>query len=187
MTAQSHIHRHWPNQETPSLCERLRGALAPGKRRSPAAPSSAARRRFGNTTLEAVLVLTILVNITFGTIEFGYYFFVRNSLQTASRDGCRAAILGGATQAGVTTAVLNDLIAAGLLPSTATSTSPYTITTSPANITTAQAGNSVSVTVSGTWGTVGSGFRPLQLIGASKIISGASAMRAEANGSGAVN
>jgi len=40
-------------------------------------------------------------------------------------------------------------------------------------------GDTLTVTITATWGTVGAGFRPMALIGASKTLTTASAMRKE--------
>ena len=39
------------------------------------------------------MVLPLLLTILFGIIEYGYVFMVRQSLQTAAREGCRVAVL----------------------------------------------------------------------------------------------
>jgi len=83
------------------------------------------RRRFGGSVLEMVLVLTILLNLTFGAIEFGYYFFVKNTMDGAAREGVRASIVAGAADSNVNTAADNVLTAAGL------TIGQYTITISP--------------------------------------------------------
>src|SRR5271170_2075337 len=65
-------------------------------------------------TLELALTMAILVNLTFGMVEFGYYFFVKNTMQGAAREGARAGIVAGATySSSITTAVHNNMSAAG--------------------------------------------------------------------------
>ena len=59
----------------------------------------------GSAVLDAALVFPILLSLTFGTIEYGYYFYVKHSLQGAAREGARAAITPSATNSDVTTAV----------------------------------------------------------------------------------
>src|SRR5438552_3487535 len=121
------------------------------------------RRRFrGSAVLDAALVFPILLSLTFGTIEYGYYFYVKHSLQGAAREGARAAITPTAVNSDVTTAVSNAISVAGL------SSSGYTTTLSPSNVSGVAAGTSITVTITCTWGTVGSGFRPLGLIGSAK-------------------
>jgi Flp pilus assembly protein TadG len=129
--------------------------------------------RHGGSVLEMVLTLTLLLNLTFGAIEFGYYFFVKNMMQGAAREGVRAAIVAGATDTSVTTMADSVLSAAGL------TTSQYTIHISPDLSTSPSAGTSMTVTITATWGTVGNGFRPLGIIGTGKTLTAAVVMRKE--------
>ena len=150
---------------------------------APAAPSrgSAAGRsrrpRGGNATLELVFALKILLLLSFGTVEFGHFFYVKNTLQGAAREGARAAIAAAATNAEVTAAVNASLSAAGF------NTASYTIRirnstdTADVNVATVAAGTGVLVKVSGTWGTVG--LRPMGLIGTTKTVLGTAVMRKE--------
>lgn len=145
-------------------------------------PRSARRRRAGASILELAITLTILLNLTFGTIEFGYFFFMKNTLQGAAREGARAAILPGGSNNDVTQAVNLVLTSAGLKPQATTpQAAGYTITVRVngvvANASTAFTGQPVEVSVTATWGTVG--LRPLGLIGASKTVLGAANMRRE--------
>ncbi len=130
-------------------------------------------RRWGGAVLEAALVLPVILSLAFGTVEFGYFFYVKHTLQGAAREGARASIVSGATQSDVTTAVANYMTASGL------SSSGYTVTTTPSNIASAAVGTSVQVQVQCTWGTVGKGFSPLGLIGIAKTVAGATVMRKE--------
>jgi Flp pilus assembly protein TadG len=127
--------------------------------------------RKGNAVLEAALVLPILLYLAFGTVEFGYFFYVKNNVQGAAREGVRASIPPSATNTDVTNAVANQMTAAGL------QASGYTITTTPANVSGLAPGTTVTVVVQCTWGTVG--LRPLQLISTSKIVKGQAVMRKE--------
>ncbi len=45
------------------------------------------RFRRGNAVLEMALVLPILLLLAFGMVEFGYFFYVKNNLQGAAREG----------------------------------------------------------------------------------------------------
>ncbi|HWB52868.1 MAG TPA: TadE/TadG family type IV pilus assembly protein [Tepidisphaeraceae bacterium] len=128
-------------------------------------------RRRGGAVLETALVLPVLISITFGAIEFGYYFWIQNTLEGAARNGARAAIISGATNTDVTSAVNAELTAAGL------KTSSYTITTNPTSISGASAGTNITVTVGSTWGQVG--FKALGIIGSSQSINGTCVMRHE--------
>jgi Flp pilus assembly protein TadG len=134
--------------------------------------SRAARRR-GGSVLEMVLTMTILLNLCFGGIEFGYYFFVKNTIVSAAREGARAAIVASATDSSVDTAIDSVLSAAGL------TTNNYTISINPDLSTSPAAGTNETITISANWGVVGNGFRPLGIIGANKTITGSAVMRVE--------
>ena len=152
-------------------------------------------RRGGAVTLELALTLSILFSICYGMIEFGYYFYVKNTMEGAAREGCRAGIVTGATIASANSAIENQLQVANLVPSgtTASGSGTYTIgnysvtytdsttstTLTSSTLPTMAIGDTLTVTITATWGTVGAGFRPMALIGASKTLTTASAMRKE--------
>ncbi len=48
----------------------------------------------GITIIEFALVLPIFATLLFAIIEFGYYFFVQHTLQFATREGTRLALVG---------------------------------------------------------------------------------------------
>src|SRR5882724_300550 len=127
----------------------------------PSRKTSALRRR-GAEIIEMGISMGVLMALVFGGVEFGYFFFVKHSLQTAAREGDRVAVLSGSTNSTVNTAIANAMSNAGL------TNSGYTVTTIPANISAAASGTEITVTVSCTWGTVGAAFRPLALISSSK-------------------
>lgn len=134
-------------------------------------------RRNGAAILELALTLGILLGLTFGTVEFGHFFFIKNTVQGAAREGARAAIPPGAANSDVTAAVNAVLNAAGLSPSSFTTT--VRVNGVVANASTAAAGQQVEVTVRAAWSSVG--LRPLGLIGSSKAVLGAASMRREDN------
>jgi len=123
------------------------------------------------------LALGILLSLSFGTVEFGYFFFVKNTVQGAAREGARVAITPTASNSDVTTAVNNALQAAGMRPADFTTT--VKVAGVVANCNTAVAGQSVEVSVQATWGTVG--LRPLGIIATSKAVLGGATMRKEGN------
>ena len=47
--------------------------------------------------VEFAVVLPLLLTILFGIIEYGWIFMVRQTLQTAAREGCRVAVLQSST------------------------------------------------------------------------------------------
>jgi Flp pilus assembly protein TadG len=140
-------------------------------------PSRTRRLRRGGALVEMALVLLPLMWISMGSIEFGYFFFIKHNVQAAARDGVRAGIANGAGNNDVTAAVARVMNAAGL------GSSGYTVSiTNPTNgnalnIATASAGTPVRVTVSCSWGTVG--VRPMGFISNSKQVQGATVMRKE--------
>jgi Flp pilus assembly protein TadG len=52
------------------------------------------RRGKGSTIVEFALVLPLLLLLIFGVMDFGFYFFVQHSLQFATREGVRLALVG---------------------------------------------------------------------------------------------
>src|SRR5579864_4899926 len=83
------------------------------------------RRRRGSSVLEFVLVLPILIMLSFGVVDYGYFFYVKNTLQGAAEAGARAAVPPTATNSNVTTVISNMMTAAGL------QSSGYTVTLNP--------------------------------------------------------
>src|SRR4051794_21099883 len=97
------------------------------------------RARRGGALLETAFVLWVFLLLSFGTIEFGYFFFVKNALVGASREGCRAGIVPPPT--GTNTAVQNTVISylynAGMNSSSTTLDAKWTLTILPADVSTA--------------------------------------------------
>jgi Flp pilus assembly protein TadG len=48
----------------------------------------------GATIVEFALVFPLLLLLIFGAMDFGFYFFVQHSLQFATREGVRLALVG---------------------------------------------------------------------------------------------
>ncbi len=131
----------------------------------------------GGTLIETALCLTLLLMLTFGVAEFGFFFYVKNIMVGAARNGARAAIPSAAVNADVTTAVAAAMTAGGIRPTT------YTVSISPPDLSagTVVAGTPITVTVSGAWGTVG--VTPLSTamggIAANKQVTGVAIMQRE--------
>ena len=134
--------------------------------------------RRGGAILEMALTLGLLLNLTFGMVEFGYFFYVKNSFANAAREGARAGIVPGAVTSDVTTAVTNALancnFPANSYTTTITDTSNNTL-----SLASASSGTSVQVNVTATWGTIGAGFRPMKLMSTTKSVTGLCVMRKE--------
>jgi Flp pilus assembly protein TadG len=105
--------------------------------------------RSGSSVLELILVLPILIMLSFGVVDYGDYFYVKNTLQGAAQAGARAAITPSATNASVSNVISSMMTAAAL------QSSGYTVAFSPSDVSTVASGSTVSVTVSVTWGTAG--------------------------------
>ena len=66
---------------------------------------SVVKRRRGAAVVEMAVVLPILLTILFGIIEFGWAFMIYQSITNAAREGCRVAVLQGASDADIQTRV----------------------------------------------------------------------------------
>src|SRR5437762_11725811 len=132
----------------------------------------------GSAVMDAMLVFPLLLALMFGTMEYGYYFFVRHTLTGAAREGARVAIMPSGTNTKVSDAIVQYLKNAGLQTSSTTLDTKFTLTINPA-VSAATTGNPIIVTVSATWGTVGAGFRPMAIIPADKNVTGTTVMRKE--------
>src|SRR5690242_1762346 len=116
-------------------------------------PSSINRRRRQRASqlIELMFAIVVLLFLMLGMIEFGYYFFVKHSMQGAAREGCRAAIVPSATSSGVTTAVAASLNAAGLNTSSTSLDTRYTLSILPSNWTGMTSGGSITVEIDASW------------------------------------
>jgi Flp pilus assembly protein TadG len=109
------------------------------------------------------LLLPLLLGLTFGAIEYGFYFFLQHNVQAAAREGARAGVAYGATEGDAEAKAEAFLTAAGL----GGRFDPVAVTV----------GEDIDVTVQGEWGTVG---LPLLFIPANKMLRGHAVMRKEA-------
>ena len=150
-------------------------------------------RHNGAAIVELALTLSILFSICYGIIAFGYYFFVKNTMENSVREGCRAGIVAGATIGGCNSIIESQLQNAGLVPNgtTASGSGPYTIgnysityTDSTTNTTVSSlasmtVGDSLTCAATASWGTVGASFSYEGIIASSKTISTSCSMRKE--------
>lgn len=149
------------------------------------------RRSRGGAVLETILILPLVVMVVLGGIEFGYFFWVKHTLEGAARDGCRVFVVSGATVTDVKTAVDNAMNAAGLQNSGYTifvgDGTPPIYPLLPPQVTAANqancaAGDTISVYVTCTWSVVGQGYRMLgnwDPIAGTKTVVGNAVMRKE--------
>ena len=133
--------------------------------------------RRGSSILEMTFVLFMLMALTFGTVEAGHFYFVKQQVQGAAREGARAAVPAGSDNDDVTDAVNSVLSTSGLRPADFTTT--VRVNGAVADAGTATAGQRVQVTVEAQWGQVG--LRPMALIKSDAAVRGAASMRREGN------
>ena len=127
-------------------------------------------RRRGTEIIELALLLPILLLLSFGTVEFGYFFYLNHTAAGAAREGARARIPSGATdeeaEAAVDTIMATVGLQAGDDYDTDISVDPDT--------------RVVTVTVTcANWETIG--VRPMGMISGTRQITGVAVMRAESN------
>ena len=100
------------------------------------------RKRRGLSTVEAALVVPLILLLTFGVMEYGWMFLKAQQISNAARHGARTAVRPGATNAEVVDAVSNLLTAADL------GGSGYSVNLTPADVSTPETGEAVTVQVS---------------------------------------
>jgi Flp pilus assembly protein TadG len=77
-------------------------------------PARRKRDRRGTEILEAAFTFLPLMWLTFGAIDFGYYFYVQHNVQGAVREAARAGVVPGGTNAAMQAAADNVMVACGL-------------------------------------------------------------------------
>lgn len=90
--------------------------------------------RKGTTTVEFALVCPILFAFFCGAIEFGRANQIMNAVALSSYQGCRRAIVPGATAAN-TTAAVNTVLSANLVSGATIVINPTTITNATEEVT----------------------------------------------------
>lgn len=99
------------------------------------------KEKSGLATVEAAIVLTLLMMFTFGVMEYGWMFFRIQQVTNAAQIGARAAILPDATNVGAQARIDSTMTDWGL------GASGYTVTFS-SDTTTLDVGQLISVEVS---------------------------------------
>lgn len=145
------------------------------ERERSSAARPARRPRGGGSLVEMILVLPVLLMLSLGACEYGYFVYAKQCFQGAARDAVRAATLPTADDAKVAAAALRSLQVAGL------HNTQYTVTTSPSTVVGLTTGTPVTVTVSCDWQRVGVHPLPTWLggIGPTKKVKGAAVMSRE--------
>lgn len=101
--------------------------------------SAALRGRKGVSTVEAAIIFGLLLLLTMGIIEYGWFLFKNQQITNAARHGARVAARPRATNAEVTAAIAQLMHAADI--------SGYQVTM-PTDISTVPAKQTLTVTVS---------------------------------------
>jgi Flp pilus assembly protein TadG len=117
------------------------------------------RNRGGAAAVEFALVAPVFFGFTLGMLEIGRGVMVQQILTSASREGCRQAVLDGATTSAVTTYITSYLSSASV-PSAGAS-----VNISPSLPTAAGYSGTVTVTVSIPFNQVNWGPTPIFLGG----------------------
>jgi Flp pilus assembly protein TadG len=157
------------------------------RRRPPAEPQrpwAGAPARRGAVLIEAAFVLIVLLLLTFGTIEFGFFIHYKHTLTSAARSGARAAIVAGSDATDVQDAVKAVIDPAGMQSHVDYTTSAVEIKNATTGVIVASpddvpAGEDIGVTVKATseWGDIG--FSPMGLIASNRVVSATVVMRKE--------
>lgn len=102
---------------------------------------SGSSSRRGLSSIEAALVMPLLLLVVLGIIEYGWMFLKVQQINNAARHGARIGITENATNADVTSGVSTLMTGAGLAGS------GYVLTLAPADVATVRPGNALTVTV----------------------------------------
>lgn len=97
------------------------------------------RRRTGTAAIEFAAVAPVVFLVVFACIEFGRALMAAQSLEEASRSGCRVAVLRGTTSADIQTEIDRVLGPSGI--------TQYSLATTPADIVAAERWATVTVTI----------------------------------------
>jgi len=99
------------------------------------------------------LTAPILVMLSFGTIEYSYFAYVKSETLSAANCGAQEASLATSTNTTVQSAVSQAMQSSNL------QNTGYTVTTSPSSVSGLASGTSISVTVTFPWSVMN--FNPL--------------------------
>ncbi len=123
-------------------------------------------RRQGNSIIQMVIVMQLLLTVFFGVVEFGQYMYIKHAFQAAARDAARAASLPSATTAAVQSVAATTLMQANVTLDTgwfsmADVSSDGSTSVSVTDVTSVPSGDRVKVSIATTYDQVPNAFRPL--------------------------
>ncbi len=124
------------------------------------------RTRGGNSIIQMVIVMQLLLIVFFGCIEFGQYLYIKHAFQAAARDAARAASLPSATSASVLSVATSTLMQANVTLNSSwyqvyDVSSDGSTSTAVSDVTSVPSGDRVKVQISTTYDQVPNAFRPL--------------------------
>ena len=141
-------------------CFRLIGrTISRGNRRYRSTSRRDSRRRFGGALVELTLVSPLFVMMLFGTIEYGYFSYVKSEVLTAATNGAHEGALSTSSNATVQSAVDTAMANSNL------QNMGYTVTTSPASVAGLSTGTTITVSVSFPWSNMNMNLLPTSLGG----------------------
>lgn len=126
---------------------------------------TAPRWRSAIALVELYFAFPLLLCVSFGMVEFGQYFYIKQAFQAAARDGTRVAILPSATQSQVVTAMTNTLLQANVTYNSSWLTmTDVTTGTAVNNVSTVPSGDTLRITLLATYTQLPNVVRPLHSI-----------------------
>jgi Flp pilus assembly protein TadG len=132
-------------------------------------------RHGGMAIMEMAIVMPVLIYLAMGMVEYGEFFYLKNTFQQAARDACRAGIMPNAMQADPATAASRTLATAGVTFQsswlTVTDITPAGFgavygTGSVSDCSTVAVGHALTFAVTTTYGAMPGAVRPLSNISA---------------------
>jgi Flp pilus assembly protein TadG len=129
--------------------------------------------------VEVALILPLVLLVTFGVMEFGYFYFLQHNFMAAAQSGVRTWVRAGtAAQSDVDAAVAVVLSPLGV-PNTKYTTT-YTVNGAEAPVNTAVKGDIIAIDLEADWGGAsGVGLRPMGVLDASKKVHAVAIMQKE--------
>jgi Flp pilus assembly protein TadG len=140
------------------------------------------RGRSGNGLLELALVMPLLLAMALGMVEFGQYFYIKHTFESAARDGCRVAISSAATQSQVVARVTAVLSGSNITYNSSwLAMTDTTSNTTVTDVATVPAGHFLKIQISTVYDQLPTVVRPLYAmthagIGTGKTVKGTTIM-----------
>jgi Flp pilus assembly protein TadG len=116
----------------------------------------------GNALIETAVALFVLLFVAMGMVEFGQFLYIKHAFNSAARDGARAAIISGGTQAKVVAAITNALQQANVTYNSSWLTMTDTTTSATVtDVSTVPSGDTIKISLSVNYDLIPNVTRPL--------------------------